>query len=166
MQQRINAWIRVSKTLEVGKLRLRIANKSVLSPTLEGWLGDREKERKKIISTGSLLADPISGSTVDGRRCLRVDRIATSTVIIRNDDGIRERRACSLWIFEPVPFSVNNPYPRLERKGRRVGAARTKTKFTILRAYLLFRYGVWRVLHRDEVLCFIAREDTLENNLE
>ena len=38
---------------------------------------EREKRRrKKIISTGSLLADPISGSTVDGRRCLRVDRIA------------------------------------------------------------------------------------------
>lgn len=35
-----------------------------------------EREEKKIISTASLLADPISGSTVDGRRCLRVDRIA------------------------------------------------------------------------------------------
>ena len=57
------------------KLRSRIANKSLCCP---GDTGRREKKReeKKIISTGSLLADPISGSTADGRRCLRLDRIA------------------------------------------------------------------------------------------
>lgn len=38
--------------------------------------GRKRERKKKIISTGSLLADPISGSTADGRRCLRLDRIA------------------------------------------------------------------------------------------
>lgn len=71
-----NAWSSIAWARGVGKRSLRIANIAVLSDIGVRARGEKKGGEKKIISTGSLLADPISGSTVDGQRCLRVDRIA------------------------------------------------------------------------------------------